>query len=211
MGLNLLQPDQGWSSVCGHAGCEGDCQAAAEADDLDPGLNPLSIAALQSAFSEPRDWPQAQAALCCVFLEPGEGVDEGRILLALGDARAPLAGSSASPGLLCMALADRSREALYDAGAKPPAAALNDYPSSPRLVSQDLCSSAVALRQPAELSLERAMEALREAGSQVFAPGFHFQRHLRLSERDSGRMERQINAMIADLRAARAAARGGSV
>lgn len=162
----------------------------------------VSLASLEKSFQAPLRMPKSEAVMAKIYLLRASE-DDSRILLLLGDLRALRKGSGSDAGALASALATRARACLLQAGAMPPPAAFDDYPSSPLMASSDVCSCSAAVCWPESIDLHALLAACEDCLTSMFLIGGSFSRHIKLSESGSGRLEKAANHLILDLRAAR--------
>jgi hypothetical protein len=162
----------------------------------------LDYASLELSLRAPVPNAHAKAVLLRCFWIHANGA-ESRIALALADLRSTQVATLASSGILATALADRVRDELLRSGARLPPAYVDDFPSSPAMANDDICTVNCAVgfgpnQKPRDLdaALARALDAM-------FLPGFYFRRHMRLELSGAGQLERQANTLIMQLRGAR--------
>jgi hypothetical protein len=165
-------------------------------------IHPLIAASFEQSFRHFVSMPSAEAFLLKIFLLHAND-DTSRICACLADKRALRSPSSADPSVLASAMGTRVRMNLLAAGAKSPPAYIDDFPSSPFMVNNDVCACCIAVTWPNERSIDDMAQAISGSLSSMFLDGGHFMRHLRMNECSDARLESQINKLMIDLRAAR--------
>ena len=166
----------------------------------------LVSASFALCMDAPRPHAQARAILLrCFWIHDDPG--QTRVALALADAGASLFSSTAPPGVLAAAFADRARHELLLSGARVAPSYLDDFPSSPAMASDDICSVNCAVRFGLGQAPHDLDAALGRALDSMFNPALHFRRHAKTSLSGPGELEKRANALIVLLRSARASRR----